>query len=352
LSFLVLAFVFIRIKKRPEQTLNFGILLLLFSITFFWFSISQSGISDTIYGTVTRILSRFTADFVSPTARPNIIFASHPIQTFVSSFNWILFYVVHFFVVIGIFAVMLNKQDGKLDFIYRIMILLCSTLLFLTIAVPNLSATLNFDRFYAITFLFLAPCLVIGGKTLFLIFKKVLIRIMRSHNVKLKKVNAIMMLIGLIMSAYFLSQYGFFNRYAGGSPQSYTLDWDRLKTSTDPQIAMDFYFFFTPEQDAASASWLSKFMANSSIIYSDFVSMYHPLKVLGFIPEANLMLLPNLNATESNSYFYLRYYNVITGYFIAYPNWVLNTTELAPYLNYRNIVYTNGESIVYASQSK
>jgi uncharacterized membrane protein len=254
--------------------------------------------------------------------------------------------------VIGILAVILNKQGRKLDSAYRIMIFFCSTLLFLTIAVPNLSATLNFNRFYEITFLFLSTCFVIGGKTFFQISKKALIWILRSHRVKLKKVNVIMLFIGLIMSAYFLSQYGFINHFAGGSLQDSTLDWDKLKISNDPQTAMNFYFSFTPEQDAVSASWLSKFMLNSSMIYSDFISMYHPLKVLGFIPETNLMILTNQITNDPNSYIYLRYYNVIHGYVIASPNWVFNTTDLSPVLESYSCVYTNGGSIVYASQSK
>ncbi len=353
LSFLVLVFVFVKIKKKPESLVSSTMLLMLFGVTFFWYIVVQTGIIDSLSGTISNILSSFNADLFDATARPNVLFTTHPIQTFASATNWILYIGVHFFAIIGIITALLNKQDGKLDFKYRIMLLFCSTLLFLTIAVPNFSATLNFERFYEIAFLFLPPCFVIGGVTVFLIFRKVLVRTMVFRKVSVKKVNVAMLLIGLIMSAYFLSQYGFINKFAGGSPQSITLDWDRLKTSTDPQTAMNFYFSFTPEQDVASASWLSKFKTNSSVIYSDFVSASHPLKVFGFIPEANLMILHLYDTTlESNSYIYLRDYNVISGFVIPYPNLVFNTSELSTDLNNCNCVYTNGESMVYASKVK
>jgi uncharacterized membrane protein len=351
LAFLVLVFVFFKIKKKPENIANLGMLLLLIGVNVFWFYVVQTGIVDTLYGTVDNIISRFQTDLVSTQARPNVIFSTHTISTFASSINWVLFIGVHFFVVIGILAVTLNKRDGKLNLVYRILVLFCSVFLFLTIAVPNLSATLNFDRFYAITLLFLAPCFVIGGKTLLLIFEKILGLIVR-FKFGSKSVSIALLLISLISSAYFLSQYGFINYSTGGSPQSTTLDWDRLRTSTDPQTSMNFYSSFTPEQDVAGASWLSKFMTNSSMIYSDFVSMYHPLKVFCFISDANLMLLSNRTTITLDSFYYLRYYNVNSGYVISTPIWVFNTTELSPLLNNCTLMYTNGDCIVYASQSK
>jgi uncharacterized membrane protein len=351
LIFLVLIYAYGRVKSRPDNVLDVKIILLLFSAAFSWYSLIPSGIITHISNTVSFLISHFSSDLFSPGARSSDIFTAHPVQNIASPINWTLFIIAHFLVLIGILAVMLNKQDIQLDLKYRVMITLSAILLFLAVAVPNLAPTLNFTRYYQITFLFLAPCFVFGGKILFMLSKKVLNWMTGHHNVRVKHVDAAMLLIGVFVSAYFLSQSGFINHIAGGSPLTFTVDWDRIRTSTDPNFKMGFYIDFTPEQDIASATWLSKFMTNSSITYSDFVSMAHPLKIYGLISEANLMILTNETKMESNSYIYLRYFNVIDGFVTPSPDWVFNTTELSPILNYSNCLYTNGGSMVYGSPS-
>ena len=348
LVFLVLVFVIERIRSKPDSGLNAGVILLLFGISFSWYSLTPSGVVNQISSLSSYFISHFLSDLSNPAARSSDIFTAHSVQSFASTINWTLFIVVHFLVVTGIFAVALNRQEVNLDLKYRVMIILSSILLFLVTAVPNLAPTLNFSRFYAITFLFLAPCFVFGCRILFLLSKKALTWMIGRNSVRMKHVNGSMLLIGVVLSAYFLSQSGFINHISGASPQSYTLDWDRIRTSTDLKLKREFYIEFTPEQDVVSATWLSKFMTNGSLIYSDFTSRGHPLKIYGLISDDRLLILTDETEMESNSYIYLRYFNVVDGLFTPYPNLIFNTTALTPILNESNCIYANGGSDVYA----
>ena len=253
-SFLVLVFIFVKVKKKPESVLNAGIVVLLSSITFSWYFVVPSGIPGHILDLVNYIVSNFRVDLFNSATRPSEIFATHQVGTIASSINWTLYIIVHFLMVIGILVAILNKQDTKLDFKYRIMILLCSVLLLLSVVVPNFSSTFNFSRFYAVCLLFLAPCFVIGGLTLFSLFKKVSNLIIRLRKTRVERLKMVILLIAIILSAYFLSSYGFINRFAGGAPQSYILDWNRIGRSSDPSVTTQLFFVCNPEQDVFRAT--------------------------------------------------------------------------------------------------
>jgi uncharacterized membrane protein len=347
LLFLVLVFVFGKIGKKPESTIIGGISLALFDVTVAWYYFTPSGIVDKIYTTLNTIVSSFSLDFLNTSSRPSEVFTSPAVQSTASSINWFLFIAVHFLVLVGILSFILNKPNYKIDFKYRMLVLFAAMLLFMAVAVPHLSTTLNFVRYYGITFLFLAPCFVFGAKTLFRTLKWIAGKLFSQHKIGKRVTNIAVILLVILASSYFLSQYGIINHYGGGSPQSYTLDWNKLRTSEDVKVRMELYYCYTPEQDIASATWLSKLITNSSLIYSDFGS-YHPLTIYGWISQNNLALLTNTTQLSSNSYLYLRYFNVIDGFINPTPTSMFNTTELSPTLNQNNLVYTNGESQVYA----
>lgn len=349
LIFLAIVLVFERVKIKQESVLNGRVLLLLSGIAFSWYTLVPTNIAFQLSRSISHLIYRFGYDLFSPAARSNEIFTAHPVSTIASTINWTLFIVAHFFVLLGILAIVLNRQGSNLGYKYRIMVVLGSVLLFLAIAVPNLAPTLNFTRYYAITFLFLAPCFVFGGRYFFLIVQRILNAVGVRLKGRSKNVEVVMLLIAIVAGAYFLSQSGYINHVTGGSPLSYTLDWDRIKNSENPQTKMGFYIFFIPEQDIEGAIWLSRFMENGSFIYSDFTSMEHPLKIFGLIPDSSLDYLTNQTTLGWRSYIYLRYFNVVDGFVTPFPTRMFNTSELFPVLNKGNCVYSNGGNQVYAT---
>ena len=348
LTFLVLVFIFFKVKKEPESILNGKIIFLLFVITFGWYLVSSSYILNHISTLINYIVSNFRADFFNNGARPSEVFSTHQVRTIASSINWILYITVNLLMIVGILVTILNKQSIRVDFKFLMMILLCSILLFLSVVVPNFSSTFNFSRFYEVGLLFLAPCFVIGGLSLFVQLKKVSNLIFKPLKINLKRSNIVLLLVAIILSAYFLSSYGFINRYAG-APQSYVIDWKRIVTSNDPILTTQLHYVYVPEQDITSATWLSAVLANSSIIYSDFISNGIILKVYGMIQKNVLLTLTNETTIEPNSYIYLRTFNIIYGSVTPSVDWEFNTTQLSPLLSNNNCIYSNGASVIYAS---
>lgn len=352
LIFLISVFAFERVRGRSDSLLNGGVILLLLGIAFSWYALTPSSVINLLSNSVNVIISRFFSDLWNTgPARGGPIFSAGPVPGVSSAINWTLFYFVHFLVLIGIFAVMLNRQDKRLDSKYRVMIVLGAILLFLAVAIPNLAPTLNFTRYYAIAFLFLAPCFVFGGQMLSRGFRGLMNRMPKYHGVRSRHIDVSMLLIGMLVCAYFLSQSGFINRVLGGSTLSYTLDWDKIRNSGDPNLNMGFYVYFTPEQDVASATWLSKFMINGSSVYSDFVSIAHPLRIYGLISDSNLFILTNATNLGPGSYIYMRCFNIADRVITPTIDWVFNTTDISQTLFEGNLQYSNGNSQVYASQT-
>jgi uncharacterized membrane protein len=352
LGFLVVVFLLNREKNDPNRLLNGGVILVLFGIAISWYTFIPSGLINQMSNWFTNIVSRFSADLVNPEARSNVLFASTPVYAssrVASAFNWGLFGIAHFFVVFGILAVILDRQEIKLDFKYRLLIVLSSLLLVLAVAVPNFAPILSFTRFYSIAFIFLAPCFVFGAVFLFIVIKNITAKIIGYHNLRTTHVRSAMLLIGIVASAYFLAQSGLITHYVGASPLSYTIDWDRMRTSPDPNIKTQFYISFTPEQDVVSASWLSKFKSNDSLVYSDWVSMAHPLEIWGLISKSNLVTLENYTNMKPDSYLYLRYFNTVNGLVAPSPDLSYNLTAISPILAKTDCLYTNGASEIYSS---
>jgi uncharacterized membrane protein len=233
------------------------------------------------------------------------------------------------------------------------MIFFSGVLFFAIFTVPNFAPILNFSRFYAITMLFLATCFVLGGEAILFLIKRVGAKVIGQHNWTFR-VNVTILLIAILASSYFLSQSGFVNHVTGGSILSLTLDWDKtlnlnMTTSFEPAVKVNFYHAYTPDQDVLSAKWLSTNMANNSLIYADSIAIYHPLHVFGLIPDNNLLDLANHTKVSNNSFIYLRTFNVENGFIIPIFSPAFDISDINSELNKCNLLYTNGQSVIYKS---
>jgi uncharacterized membrane protein len=357
LAFLTVIFVYSKIRSRPDNVLHGTIAIALYGFSLAWYWLFSGPMITEIGAAFQRISSNFVSDLSNPAARSSDVFTPHKVQTVASSINWILFAITHFFIIVGILVAILRPKKTGFTVEYRIVLFVSSLMLFLAVAIPNFAPILNFSRFYAITLLFLAPCFVLGGKTFLLSINEKLMRLKGIHvNQRLLKMNSALLLIGILTSSYFLSQSGFINYVTGGSILSTTLGWNELKAtdlskSLEPQATINFYVLYIPDEDVLSAEWLSKVMANDSLIYSDFVSMDHPLQVYGLISRDNLLILTNTTYIENNSFIYLRSFNVASGLITTSPSIVFNVTEISPVLYKNDCIYTNGNSEIYRGLS-
>lgn len=352
LGYLVYTLFISKLTRKSVPVLSVKFVLLMFVIALSWYLSYASPLLPSINSTFINVLSNFQSDFSNPAARSSDLFASHQISNIASVINWVVFALVHFFIVVGILLVIFAPKFKKIGFNFKLIVFFSSALMFLVFAVPNFAPILNFSRFYAMSMLFLAPCFVLGGEGVVALVKYVFAKVPR-HKWNLKS-NLALVLIAILASSYFLSQSGFVNHVLGGSTLSTTLAWDRtiklnMSTSFEPAVKVGFYVSYTPHQDVLSAKWLATKMSNDSLIFADSISIYHPLHVFALIQDDKLVDLTNDTQVPKNSYVYLRTFNFENGFIIPIYHSAYNISELNSELNKCNLVYTNGYSVVYKS---
>jgi len=348
LTYVVFAFAISRIKGDSDKVLNGAMVLLLFCTAFSWYTYVFPPLRS-LADFFQEMFSKFTTDLFNPAARSSDIFRPHPILTVASIINWALFVTAHFFIVIGIFRLILRPKKIGFDPKYRMMAVLATIILFLCVVAPNFAPSLNFERFYAITLLFLAPCFVLGGKTFFSLSKNAWKRAKGQHNSGNAHGHIVTLLIAIVLSAYFLSQSGFVNRITGGAPHSYSFDLNRLETSNDLGVRISLHDVYIPEQDVFSAFWLSKNVGEASTLYADLASRNVVLTSYGLISRERIRLLTNTTMLEQGAYIYLRHLNIVDGVITTWGA-PFNTSEISSLLSESNKIYSNGDSEAYCPQ--
>ena len=159
----------------------------------------------------------------------------------------------------------------------------------------------------------------------------------------MKKVTKIILFAVIV--GYFLTQSGFVNIVLGAAPLSFTLDYSRASTSSDPIIQTNFNTMYISEQAAFSASWLSSHKVDSVEVFPADASGVHALVTCGLISDNLIFTITNnTNSLESN-YIYLGSSKIIDGVITSSNSF--NATQISAFLNQRNLIYTNGESEIF-----
>jgi uncharacterized membrane protein len=153
-------------------------------------------------------------------------------------------------------------------------------------------------------------------------------------------------LLTTILVVFFLFRSGFVNAVTGDRPYSWSLDFDRMKTSDNFEVRMNLYGVHAPERDLYSARWLALQNRSSSHVYTDSgmgaitLMEYTTLK-----PESIGYLLAGA-APEPGSYIYFRSSSILEDK-IAYSQGYLNLSDLSPSPSENCKIYSNGASDVY-----
>jgi uncharacterized membrane protein len=331
-----------KIKGKPDKLLDGAMILSLFTMTFLWYYFTVSTLTS-LAATFYAIFARFSSDLSSTIASSSGLLAPHPNPSFASAINWILFYTAHFFIVIGILALLLQSGKMKLDKRYRTISIVSAVILLFCFVIPNFAPTLSFWRFYALSLLFLAPYFVLGGNTLVDILSAFLKKLTRQRFPKNARIYIAPLLLGIVLVGYFLSQSGFINFVTGAPPIGFSLDFNRIITSNDQILKSQFYSAYIPEQNVFSAVWLSKHEGEQSIVYADFDSTLNVLRSYGMTPEQFEILLTDSTFPQQFSFVYLSLLNVESGVIASTPEGVFNTSELSPILNKSDLIYSNGK---------
>jgi uncharacterized membrane protein len=351
LGLIFFTYVILRVRGKKDEVLNGTMVSLLFVTAFAWYSITGAPLT-TLVDFVDQVYSRFSQDIASTAARSPTVFASHSVTTFASVANWVLFVTVHCMIFFGILVVIFKPNKAKLDPTYRILLMMSAIVLFLSLAIPNVAPALDFSRFYQLSLWFLAPCFVFGGQA-FVDSVAILSRraIKRDFFGNTRKIGTV--LVCGVLVCYFLSQSGFVNFITKGAPASYSLDFSRFINSGDVVFKASFYSAYIPEQNFFSAAWLSKYVAQASIVYADYDSLQTVLFSYGSI-YTQYLPLSNTTAPVHNSVIYLSRLNVEDDVIISshQTSNMFNLSEISPILKRSNLIYSNGKGEIWQVTSK
>ena len=354
LAIVALVFIIARIKPRFDDTLNTVTVLLLFVITFSWYTLTSAPL-EAVIGTFHHVFVNLSTGAKVTTGTSATVFVVPQVFSAATWINLLLSGIATLFLIIGVLAILLRPKGTGISAQYRAMMIIAAIILAITLIAPSIAQILNYTRFYAITLLFLSPCFVIGGRAILTIIGKAWEKIKQppKHRSLTKNgnLNRALLLIAIILSAYFLSQVGFVNYVSGGAIHTYNVDFDRMVTSDNAQVKITLYDTYIPQQDVFSATWLSNYKVGSTEVFSDYLSGSHALISYGLIPNKLLLPLTNKTIPPQGSYIYLGSLNTLNGV-ITTAAGSFNTSQISPLLDQNSLVYSNGNSeIFYVSHS-
>jgi uncharacterized membrane protein len=360
ISFLLLSWLAMAaLKKRSVITLSFVALSAVLALGWYIFTAGGSvffalvQFANSVFGTM-------ISELFNPTSRGSTVlkFFGVGIRTsIVNTIDLLVQYSIQLFIIVGVIGLWKQRKVVNLEFISYASIALF--LLVSSIVIPNFAQRLNVTRIYQIALIFLSPACVLGGESLFKrLFQLLSVLTTGSWHARLSNSDRNLRFAASIIILFLLFNTGFVNEIAGAAPSTFSLGFNRIRESNDPQLLEYLYSTYIPEQDFMSTRWLYAYMVRSSSVCGDYTSGTQvllaysgiPLQQGGLLKEggANITLLYP-GSTASCGYIYLRYQNVIYGtgdasqYHVPYLWHMSGITDL---VNDRNVIYSNGGSNV------
>ncbi|XES78262.1 MAG: DUF2206 domain-containing protein [Candidatus Bathyarchaeia archaeon] len=351
LVFLLSFYLLLRMRRVFDRVLNGSMVLLLFVMTFSWYSLTVAPLT-TLSSIVTSVFSRFSTEaLLNPASRTSI--SATPILTVAGGINWALFLIVHAFIAFGVLVMLVRPRRIPFNETYRSFLLVWVAILAFSVIIPNIAPALNLTRLYSISMIFLAPFFVLGGENLVDTGRYLLAKVRRTNFSKVTKNRQVVtILLSLVLIGYFLSQSGFINFATNAAPQSYSIDHNRMLNSEDLALQRGFYTVYNTRPDIFSAVWLSGQINQTTLIYADTVSRIHSLSSYGLIAFTQTQELNNQTTLSPNNFIYLRQLNVNNGLMVRGVSETYNTSDITPFLDQSNLVYSNGNGQIWLSLPK
>ncbi len=350
--FVALVVIISSIKPKFDNVFNASTVLAIFGVTFLWEAFSPGSTLNVIINTVNNVIADLTTSHVIAAGTVSSAYALPQVFTAASWINLILEGAVTLSLVIGILIVILLSRRMEISDKYRWITIFAAILLAASYAVPSVAATLNFTRLYGISLLFLSPCVAIGALSFLKIIQSTLRKRNKNHKNNIAFLNKhgklALLLVVVLLSAYFLSQFGFVNYVTGGAIRTtFGFDYRRMEISSNPSVEAAFSWAYIQEQESFSADWLSKYAGDSSIVYADSAASIHELVSCALIPGNLIQPLTNVTTPGQGQFVYLDNLNVAKG-IIPTSTGDFNTSEISSSLNESNLIYSNGNSEIWS----
>ena len=352
LAILTLVFIISKVKPRHDDTLNTVTVLLIFLMTLLWYNLGSSSPLTSLTNIIIRTFEELTTGLMPTAGTASTMFFIPKVFTTATWINLLLSGIANLFLIIGALLIILRPKGTGISAQFRVMLTIAAVILVVSFIGPSIASILNFTRLYAIALLFLSPCFVFGGQTILLTIRKTWTKIKRPLKrqiaSKSKNIDRVLLLIAIILSAYFLSQVGFVNYVTNGPIHSYQIDFERIITSNEiqPKISV-IYNVYIPEQDVFSASWLLNHKVETAEVFADAMSETHVLLSYGLVPNGLLPPITNTTIPPQGSFIYLGSLNIVDGVMATSLTGSFNSSEISFLLDQNNLVYSNGNSEIW-----
>jgi uncharacterized membrane protein len=337
---------------RRNGKIKLPMVIIFLLLTFSWYIFTSNASSfESLLDFGDSIVSNIS-DFANFGSRSEgvlkgIGLASSP--TILNTVSRIIAYVIQAFIVLGFVSVVTKKTNIRFNREYIAFALVSMSMLVFSILVPGFANTLNVERIFHISLIFLAPFCVIGAEVLIGVFtdfsSKGEFKLPQKLRREMRWKPTIFLLAILVL--YFLFQTNFFYEVAGSESWSIPLSKQRL----DP-VLLHLIYGYIEESDVFGARWLVK---NSDFthttLFAGGTSIFSTLTVYGMIYRGDGNTIHKATMLTANATIYLSRMNVVDGVMLLGPNLNLlninDTSVIFSILDNTNKVYTNGACEIY-----
>lgn len=228
-------------------------------------------------------------------------------------------YTTELLIIIGFITIMIKRKENA-NAEYLVLSSWNMVLLGLCIAIPRFAGNLGMARFYHIVLLLLAPCGIVGGKTLFGVMLQPFARARK----KLKDTLALGLVL-VVLVFFFFFQTGLIYEITGVA--SYSIPLSKYRFDRKEYVGQA----LMNEEDIFGIKWLSEYDAEgAALVYSDPITDNILVRGYGMIPpDRTRTLVSNTTQIETNGVVYLRWTNLVHG-IIGFRS---NLWDTAPYIN-------------------
>ena len=338
------------LKSKFDDTFNGSTILTIFGITFLWYALGPGSPLTNIINVLRTVVSELTTFRGTYAGSASSVYAIPEVFTTASWINLVVTGAVTLSLAAGIIIAILFSKKIEISNKYKLTIIFASLILAASYLLPRFAASLNFTRFYAITMLILSPCFVIGASSLLKMIQGIFRR--RGNQQKNSGVfsnrygKVVLLLVSILLCAYFFSQSGFVNHATGGAfrTPAFGFDYYRLENSSTLEGDIIFYSMYPRDHDAFSAYWLSDYSEPSQLVYVDALSMRLVISC-GLVPQNLLRYYTNETIPGQGSLMYLSTYNIVKDKLPASTG-LYNTSDFASNFT-GSLIYSNGNSEIW-----
>ena len=342
-------------KYSVKKVISLTIVILFFSMIFFWYSQVTETAFNAGVGFIETTLKNLHDFFILESRGQTQVMLGQGIMEkgiphmveFV--FTWLTFALIGIGIITLIrrykemsFPELNLKKSGflkdKFEVAYFVIALACVGLLVVMIALPFVAVGYDMFRLYAVAITILSVFFVIGGMMIAKYLNKLLAVLQGKASTNNASQVRTYLIILLVLIPYFLSVTGVTYQMFG-YPRQIILNSEGEQYDT----------MYVHDQESYGAKWLKVHSEGKTKVYTDFYGKYRLVSQASFssklIDRSSL-----LEHKKIKGCIYLRYYNVVNGKLTGRSSGTFynyNLTEYNDVFVGRNKIYNNGGSVMY-----